>query len=88
MPVPFPVPDYRFDQKNEVFKRAAWDETMMPRAQRFYRDVVYQDRAGYRKLDFALRNAGWNLEWSRLDHAFGYDRALSARQFWPRGSRG
>jgi len=23
---PFPVPTYRFDQKNEMFKRRTWDE--------------------------------------------------------------
>jgi epoxyqueuosine reductase len=77
--VPFPVPDYRFDQKNEVFKRAAWDETMVPHSQRFYRDVVYQDRAGYRKLDFSLRNASWNLEWS---FGMGNSRSNSGLYSW------
>lgn len=62
--VPFPVADHRFDQKNEMFKRAAWDETMQPLGRRFYGEAVFQDRPGYRKTDYALRNASWNLEWS------------------------
>jgi len=60
----FPVPDYRFDQKNEMFKRAIWDpdfETIITR--RFYGEVVYQDKSGWRKPDFAARNAAWNVEW-------------------------
>jgi hypothetical protein len=61
---PFPVSDHRFDQKNEMFKRAVWDEEMQPYSQRFYREAVYQEKIGYRKIDYALRNASWNLEWS------------------------
>jgi reductive dehalogenase len=61
---PFPVADHRFDQKNEMFKRAVWDEEMQPYSQRFYGEAVYQEKIGYRKIDYALRNASWNLEWS------------------------
>jgi epoxyqueuosine reductase len=60
----FPVPDYRFDQKNDVFKRVWWEEELKPLAQRYYMDVHYQDRPGWRKEDFALRNGAWAVEWS------------------------
>ena len=33
--IPFPVPAYRFDQKNEMFKRSLWDEKMLPHGMRF-----------------------------------------------------
>jgi len=59
----FPVPTYRFDQKNEMFKRSIWDEKMQPHRKRFYEEIVYQPKIGYRKLDYAFCNATWNLEW-------------------------
>jgi epoxyqueuosine reductase len=59
---PFSVPVHRFDQKNEMFKRSTWDEKMRVHSKRF-REVRYQERAGYQKLDYAFRNAAWNLEW-------------------------
>lgn len=62
--VPFPVPESRFDQKLEMFKRSLWDETMRAQGRRFYKEVEYKDKPGYRKMDYALRNASWNLEWS------------------------
>ncbi|MCL5943161.1 MAG: reductive dehalogenase [Actinobacteria bacterium] len=65
---PFPVPTYRFDQKNEMFKRSVWDESMRPLGDRFYRNVLYREKVGYRRVDYAFRNAAWNLEWSA---AFG-----------------
>ena len=64
---PFPVPTVRFDQKNEMFKRRAWDEKILPYGKTLYTQVKYQDKYGYRKLDYALRNASWNLE-----YGFGY----------------
>ncbi|NOQ96319.1 MAG: reductive dehalogenase [Desulfobacterales bacterium] len=60
---PFPVPTYRFDQKNEMFKRRTWDEEIRPHGDRLYKTIKYQDRYGYRKLDYALRNAAWNIEY-------------------------
>jgi len=65
---PFSVPDYRFDQRNEMFKRRTWDKEFIPPGQKFYTEVKYQDKYGYRKLDYALRNASWNIEY---DFAFG-----------------
>jgi epoxyqueuosine reductase len=74
----FPVPNYRFDQKNEMFKRAAWEEAFKPLGERF-REVVFQERVGYRQEDFALRNAGWNVEWS---FGFGNSRSNSGMYSW------
>lgn len=68
----FPVPTYRFDQKNEMFKRSIWDEKMQAYRKRFYEEIVYQQKIGYRKLDYAFRNATWNLEWG-----FGFGNARS-----------
>jgi len=60
---PILVPDYRFDQKNEMFKRRIWDKDFIEPGKRLYSEVKYQNRYGYRKLDYALRNASWNLEY-------------------------
>jgi len=76
---PFPVPNYRFDQKNEMFKRALWDEMMRPNGMRFYREVNYQEKIGFRKIDYALRNAAWNLEWSA---GFGNSRSNFGLYAW------
>lgn len=59
---PFQVPDYRFDQKNEMFKRRTWDKEFLPWGEQLYKKVKFQDKYGYRKLDYALRNAAWNME--------------------------
>lgn len=76
---PFEVAEDRFDQANEVFKRAAWDERLRDAAQCFYTDVVYQDRVGYRLEDYALRNASWHLEWG---FGFGNSRSNSGLYAW------
>lgn len=65
---PFPVPDYRFDQRNEMFKRRTWDEEFIPHGNRLYTQVKYRDKYGFRKMDYALRNASWNIEYG---FAFG-----------------
>ncbi len=65
---PFPVPDHRFDQRNEMFKRRNWDEEFIRHGNKLYGRVEYQERYGYRKLDYALRNAAWNIEYG---FAFG-----------------
>lgn len=59
---PFPVPHDRFDQRNELFKRRTWDADLWRRVEPFYTEVNYRDRDGFRKLDFALRNAAWSIE--------------------------
>lgn len=65
---PLQVPDYRFDQRNEMFKRRTWDEQFIAHGNRLYGEVRFDDRPGYRKEDYALRNAAWNLEYG---YAFG-----------------
>jgi epoxyqueuosine reductase len=60
--LPFPVPDYRFDQKNEMFKRSIWDPAIRHHGKRFYEEILFQDKAGYRKLDYAFLNGMWNVE--------------------------
>ena len=79
MDFPFPVPDARFDQKQEMFKRAMWDETVQAQSQRFYREVRYKDIPGYGKRDYALRNASWNVEWSA---ALGNSRSNYGLYAW------
>lgn len=69
---PFPVPSYRFDQKNEMFKRRTWDPEIKPHGDRLYNTIKYQDKYGYRKLDYALRNASWNIE-----YGFGFGNMRS-----------
>ena len=65
---PIPVPNYRFDQKNEAFKRRIWDKSIMDQMGVSPQSVKYQQRKGYRKIDYAFRNAGWSVEHS---YAFG-----------------
>ena len=76
---PFPVAGYRFDQKNEMFKRSMWDEKMAPHGMRFYREAVFKEMVGYRKIDYAFRNAAWNLEWGA---GFGNSRSNSGLYSW------
>jgi len=75
----FPVPTSRFDQKNEMFKRSRWDEKMQPHGKRFYEDIKYREEFGYRKLDYAFRNASWYLEWG---FGFGISRSNSGLYSW------
>jgi len=77
--LPFPIPADRFDQKNEMFKRSIWDEKMRPYARGFYEEVVFLQKVGYRKLDYAFRNAAWNLEWG---FGFGNARSNSGLYEW------
>ncbi|MBM4305859.1 MAG: reductive dehalogenase [Deltaproteobacteria bacterium] len=60
--LPFPVPNYRFNQRNEMFKRNVWDEKNRSLLKNF-NEVKYQSKAGYQKMDYAFRNASWSLEW-------------------------
>jgi reductive dehalogenase len=75
----FPVPTSRFDQKNEMFKRSRWDEKMQAHGKRFYEDIKYREEFGFRKLDYAFRNASWNLEWG---FGFGISRSNSGLYSW------
>lgn len=76
--LPFPVADGRFDQKNEMFKRAYSDPTLQSLSTRF-NDVTYQDKPGFRKIDYAFRNASWNLEWN---YGLGNSQSNSGLYAW------
>jgi len=78
-PFPLDVPDYRFDQKNEMFKRRTWDDAFVPHGNRLYGQVKYDSRSGYRKPDYALRNAAWNMEY---EFAFGNMRSNHGLYSW------
>lgn len=58
----FPVPPDRFDQRDEMFKRALWDPAITPAGERFYREVVFRDRPGWERRDYAAHLASWNVE--------------------------
>jgi len=74
----FPIPSYRFDQKNEVFKRARWDDKIIPYIRQIEQGT-HRDKDGYRHLDFALKDASWNLE---RQFAFGNWRSDSGLYSW------
>lgn len=52
----------RFDQKNEMFKRARWDPTFHEAAARFYGMHYPKNKRGYSHEDMALREAAWYIE--------------------------
>jgi len=80
---PIPVPPDQFDQKNEVFKRARWDQGIISWARPSHENVKYEDRPGYRQHDFALMNSAWNLE---HDMACGNSQSNSRLYSWSRVS--
>lgn len=52
-----------FDQKNEMFKRALWDEKFLDLGRKFYFETVMpRNEPGYELKDQALVNASWLLE--------------------------
>ena len=55
-------PIERFDQINDMFRRAKYDPEWIDRAQAFYGPAQVQDKAGYTQEDFALQNSSWHLE--------------------------
>jgi epoxyqueuosine reductase len=57
-------PIERFDQMNDMFRRAKYDPEWIDRAQAFYGPAQVQDKAGYTQEDFALQNSSWHLEHS------------------------
>jgi reductive dehalogenase len=78
---PFPVPDQRFEQRNEMFKRRIWDTEFVEPGRQLYDQVKFQEKYGYRKLDYALRNAAWNIEY---DFAMGNMCANQGMYSWTR----
>lgn len=55
-----PIP--RFDQRNEMFKRARYDPQWMEWASAFYGPAQVRDKAGHKLEDHALSDAAWYLE--------------------------
>ncbi len=55
----------RFDQKNEVFKRATWDPALRDMAKKYYARyegfTMPEERAGYTIKELALSMAGWHV---------------------------
>lgn len=61
-------PDFeRFSQKNEVFCRSFWDDTIRsPKTERFYETYrkplkKWKRAEGFTQKDYALRNASWHV---------------------------
>lgn len=56
----------RFDQRNTVFSRGAWDEKIQPLAQKFggsfYGFVPPSGQPGYGEVDHALWQAAWSVD--------------------------
>jgi len=73
---PIEVPAYRFDQKNDVFKRARWDRELIPYMERYIKTVKFKDKAGFRKLDYAFRWAAQHVEHEFAKGGFGGNYGL------------
>jgi len=52
----------RFDQKNTIYARAAWDPAVKEFSRGFYGGHVFGERPGYTLKDFAFAQAAWYLE--------------------------
>jgi reductive dehalogenase len=63
-----------FDQKNEMFKRARWEEKFRWAGKRYYGMVEPKEKPGFRIEDMALRNAAWWLE-------FAYARGIDTSNY-------
>jgi len=55
-------PIERFDQRNDILKRARYDPEWIERAKAIYGPAQVQDKAGYTQEDYALSNASWYVE--------------------------
>ena len=57
----------RFDQKNDVFRRAWWDDSIKSKKTKLfyatYREPLktWRKADGYTQKDYALRNAAWHV---------------------------
>ena len=81
----------RFDQKNEMFKRAMWDPAVVEIGERFYKgNTPPRNKPGYRLKDQSVVNAAWYL-----DNEFGvsgsgeiYAWAWNGKYVFPRVPEG
>ncbi len=56
-------PIERFEQKNEMFKRAVWDPEVAEIGEKFYKNATPPKKvAGYRLKDQSMVNAAWHLD--------------------------
>jgi epoxyqueuosine reductase len=55
-------PIERFDQRNDMFRRARYDPQWIERARPFYDPGQVQGRTGYTQEDHALSSAAWYVE--------------------------
>jgi len=55
-------PIERFDQMNDMFRRARYDPQWIERARPFYGTHQFQDRVGFTQEDYALRDSSWYVE--------------------------
>ena len=55
-------PIERFDQRNEMFKRARYEPKWIERASAFNGPSQVRDKDGYTQEDYALGNASWYVE--------------------------
>lgn len=61
-----------FDQKNEMFKRPLWDESVAELGSKFYgRWEPQEDRAGYGFIDQAFKNASYYVDLAFAHGMFG-----------------
>jgi len=76
----------RFDQKNEMLKRVAWDPTVQDIGMGFFGGATArEDKPGYTRQDVALRNAAWYLEFAFGRGIIGGGEGLYA---WESGQLG
>ena len=52
----------RFDQKNEMFKRARWQPELREMGRKVYGSVYPKDKDGHTLKDMAFKNAAWHIE--------------------------
>lgn len=55
-------PIERFDQRNDMFRRARYDPQWIERAKPFCGQAQVQDKAGYTQEDHALQDSAWYVE--------------------------
>ncbi len=73
----------RFDQKNEMYKRARWDPAMIELGRQMYGVIAPRDKDGYTLVDRALQNSLWYLEMEFAHALVIHDEGLLA---WDRRS--
>jgi reductive dehalogenase len=84
-----------FDQKDEMFKRPLWDESVADLGQKFYgRWEPQKDRAGYGQMDQAIKNASYYVDLAFAHGMFGgrwglyaWESKLWGENIQPKGAK-